>query len=46
MMSVVALSLPEMLLLKQVIKPKLIGIFVGISGTGMILVGVLFNAIL
>lgn len=46
MMSVVALSLPEMLLLKQVIKPKLIGIFVGISGTGMILVGVLFNTIL
>ncbi len=46
MMSVVALSLPEMLLLKQVIKPKLIGIFVGISGTGMILVGILFNTIL
>lgn len=32
MMSVVALSLPELILLKQVIKPKLIGIFVGITG--------------
>lgn len=46
MMSVVALSLPEMILLKQVIKPKLIGIFVAITGTAILLVGYLFNIIL
>ncbi|WP_343216797.1 permease [Crassaminicella profunda] len=46
MMSVVALSLPEMILLKQVMKPKLIGIFIAITGTAIILVGYLFNIIL
>jgi hypothetical protein len=46
MMSVVALSLPEMILLKQVMKPKLIGIFVAITGTSIIFVGYLFNIIL
>ncbi len=46
MMSVVALSLPSIILLKKVIKPKLIGIFVGITGVGIILVGILFNWIL
>lgn len=46
MMSVVALSLPQMILLKQVIKPKLIAIFVGITGTSILFVGYLFNFIL
>ncbi|MBN2897778.1 MAG: permease [Clostridia bacterium] len=46
MMSVVALSLPELILLKQVIKPKLIGIFVGVAGTSILMVGYLFNIIL
>ncbi len=46
MMSVVALSLPEMILLKQVIKPKLIIIFVSITGTSILLVGYLFNYII
>ncbi len=46
MMSVVALSLPEMILLKQVIKPKLIAIFVAITGTSILMVGYLFNYIL
>ncbi len=46
MMSVVALSLPEMILLKKVIKPKLIAIFVTITGISIILVGYLFNIIL
>lgn len=46
MMSVVALSLPEIILLKQVIKPKLIAIFVGITGFGILTVGYLFNIIL
>jgi len=46
MMSVVALSLPELILLKQVIKPKLIGIFVATAGTSILMVGYLFNIIL
>lgn len=46
MMSVVALSLPEMILLKKVIKTKLIAIFVAITGISIILVGYLFNIIL
>lgn len=46
MMSVVALSLPEMILLKKVMKTKLIAIFVAITGTAIILVGYLFNIIL
>ncbi len=46
MMSVVALSLPEMILLKKVIKAKLIAIFIAITGISIILVGYLFNIIL
>ncbi len=45
MMAVTALSLPEMVLLRKVIKPKLIGAFVIITGIAIILVGYLFNAI-
>lgn len=44
MMATTALSLPEMLLLRKVIKPKLISVFVGIVGIAIILVGYLFNA--
>ncbi len=46
MMSVVALSLPEMILLRRVLQPKLLGMFVGVVATGIIAVGYLFNAIL
>ncbi|MCC5912089.1 MAG: permease [Clostridiaceae bacterium] len=46
MMSVVALSLPSIIMLKRVIKTKLIGIFVAIVGIGILLVGFLFNWIL
>jgi uncharacterized membrane protein YraQ (UPF0718 family) len=46
MMSVVALSLPEMILLRRVLKPKLLTTFVGVVGLGIIFVGYLFNAIL
>lgn len=46
MMSVVALSLPEMILLRRVLKPKLLATFVGVVGIGIIFVGYLFNAIL
>jgi len=45
MMATTALSLPEMILLKKVIKPKLIGVFVAITGIAIIFVGYLFNAI-
>lgn len=45
MMATTALSLPEMLLLRKVIKPKLIKMFVLITGSGIIMVGYLFNAL-
>lgn len=46
MMSITALSLPEMIILRNVLKPKLIAIFVGIVGVSIIFVGYLFNFIL
>lgn len=46
MMAVTALSLPEMIILKKVIKPKLIGIFVATAGIGIIIVGYIFNYII
>ena len=45
MMSVTALSLPEMIILRRVLKPKLIAIFAGILAVSFILVGLLFNAV-
>jgi len=46
MMSVVALSLPELILLRRVLKPPLLAAFVGIVAAGIIAVGYLFNAVL
>ena len=46
MMSVVALSLPEMILLRRVLKPQLLAAFVAVVGTGIVAVGYLFNLIL
>jgi len=43
MMAVIALSLPEMIILRKVLKPRLIGTFVGVVGFGILLVGYLFN---
>jgi len=43
MMSVIALSLPEVIILKKVLKLPLIVTFVGIVGVGIMLVGYLFN---
>ena len=43
MMSVTALSLPSMIMLRKVIKPKLLGIFIGIVTLGIIIMGYLFN---
>lgn len=45
MMSVIALSLPEMLILRQVLTLRLIAVFVGVVGSGILAVGFLFNAI-
>jgi uncharacterized membrane protein YraQ (UPF0718 family) len=46
MMAVIALSLPEMVILRKVLRPKLIATFVGVVATGILAVGWLFNAVL
>ncbi|MDR3705305.1 MAG: permease [Paludibacteraceae bacterium] len=43
MMAVIALSLPEMIILKKVLKMPLLLTFVGVVGVGIMLVGYLFN---
>ena len=43
MMAVTALSFPEMILLRKVMKPRLIAVFIATAATGIILVGWLFN---
>ena len=43
MMSVIALSLPEMVILRKVLKPRLIATFIGIVAIGILVVGYLFN---
>lgn len=43
MMGVTALSLPSMIILRKVVKPKLLGIFIAIVTVGIILIGYLFN---
>ena len=45
MMSVVALSLPEMILLRRVLKPKLLAAFVGVVAVGIVTTGLLFNLV-
>ena len=44
MMAVTALSLPSLIMLSKVVKPKLLSIFVAIVATGIIIIGYLFNA--
>ena len=46
MMSVIALSLPEMIILRKVLKVRLIATFVGVVDSGILLVGFVFNAVL
>lgn len=43
MMAVIGLSLPETIILRKVLKPRLIAVFVGVVGTGILAVGYLFN---
>lgn len=45
MMAVTTLSLPSIIMLRKAVKPKLLGLFIGICAAGIILVGYFFNAI-
>lgn len=45
MMAVTTLSLPSIIMLRKAVKPKLLGLFIGICTVGIIIVGYLFNAI-
>jgi hypothetical protein len=46
MMSVIGLSLPEMVILRKVLRPPLIAAFAGVVALGILLVGFLFNIVL
>jgi uncharacterized protein len=46
MMAVIAISTPEAIILRKVLKPRLIGVFIGVVTVGIICVGYLFNLIL
>jgi uncharacterized membrane protein YraQ (UPF0718 family) len=46
MMSVIGLSLPEMIILRKVLKTRLIATFAGVVGTGILIVGYLFNLVM
>jgi uncharacterized membrane protein YraQ (UPF0718 family) len=45
MMAVIALSLPEIIILRKVLKPRLIAVFVSVVGCGILVVGYLFNMV-
>ena len=45
MMSVIGLSLHETIILRKVLRPRLIAVFVGIVAAGILLVGYIFNSI-
>ena len=46
MMAVVALSLPEMILLRRVLKLPLLGLYIAVVGSSIVAVGYLFNFLL
>ncbi len=46
MMAVTALSFPEMVILRKVLRPRLLAAFVGIVTVGIVVVGYLFNALM
>lgn len=43
MMSVTALSLPSIIMLRKAVKPKLLAVFVGIVSVGILFIGYVFN---
>jgi uncharacterized membrane protein YraQ (UPF0718 family) len=45
-MALLALSLPEMVLLRRMLKPRLIGAFIAVVATGILAVGYPFNLVL
>ena len=45
MMGVITLSLPSLVMLRKAVKPRLLGIFIGICAVGIILTGYVFNII-
>ncbi|HZK19150.1 MAG TPA: permease [Treponemataceae bacterium] len=45
MMAVTTLSLPSMIMLRKAVKPKLLGLFIAICTSGIIIVGYIFNAL-
>jgi uncharacterized membrane protein YraQ (UPF0718 family) len=45
MMAVSAISLPEMIILRKVLKPKLIGVFAGVLAVAVIITGYIFNMV-
>lgn len=46
MMSVIGISFPEIVILRRVLKPRLIAVFIGVVTVGIMIVGFIFNAIL
>jgi uncharacterized membrane protein YraQ (UPF0718 family) len=46
MMAVIGLSLPEMIILRKVLKVRLVGTFAGVVGFGILIVGYIFNQVL
>ena len=45
MMSIIAISFPEMVILRKVLTVELIAVFVAVVGLGIVAVGYLFNAL-
>jgi len=45
MMAVTALSLPSMIMLQKVVKPKLLGVFIAVVAAGILIIGYVFNAL-
>jgi hypothetical protein len=45
MMSVIGISFPETVILRKVLKPRLILVFVSVVAGGIIIVGFIFNLI-
>ena len=43
MMAVTAISLPEFVILRRVIKPPLLAVFAGVVTTGILIIGFMFN---
>lgn len=45
MMAVTTLSLPSMIMLRKAVKPRLLGVFIGVCTVGIIAVGYIFNVL-